>query len=57
MIHPANLVVDRVTAKLEKIREGSAVRAQWVNDAEGNVRAGLYHPIWDMHITVFEALA
>lgn len=57
VIHPANLVVDRVTAKLEKIREGSAVRAQWVNDAEGNVRAGLYHPIWDMHITVFEALA
>ena len=54
--HPANLVIDRVTAKLSAIAEGSEVRALWVQDAESSMRAGRYHPSWQAHIDVLEVM-
>lgn len=54
--HPANLVIDRVTAKLNAISEGSEVRALWVQDAVNNMRAGRYHPNWQAHIEVLEVM-
>jgi len=55
--HPAYRVIERITAKLDAISAGSAVRATWVQDAIDAVRSGRYHPHWDGHIKLLEAIA
>jgi len=56
-IHPGNRVIDRIHEKLNAIAESNKIRAQWVRDAQDKVRAGRYHPIWDGHIQLIQALA
>lgn len=55
--NPAYRVIERITAKLEAISAGSAVRATWVQDAKDAVRSGRYHPHWDGHIKLLEVIA
>ncbi len=52
--HPAQVVIDRITLKLEAIAAGSAVRAQWASDAVDAVRAERFHPAWDGFIELLE---
>lgn len=54
--HPAHAVIARVEAKLEAIAAGSEVRAQWVLDAKDAIRSERYHPLWDAHIQLMDAL-
>jgi len=54
--HPAQAAIDRIGMKLEAIAKGSQVRCQWVRDARDSVRSGIFHPVWDGHIRLAEAL-
>lgn len=56
LIHPANRVIDRIHDKLRAIGDGSAVRAQWVRDAQDAIRAGSYHSLWQGYIQLLEVL-
>ena len=44
--HPAELAIDRLTAKLAYIRASSARREEWVEEALTRMREGRYHPDW-----------
>lgn len=52
--HPAAAVINRVTAKLEHLRQSSEIRALWVREAEDRVSEGVYHPHWDGFIQLME---
>lgn len=54
--HPAQVVIDRIGAKLSAISDGSPARAQWVCDACDAIRAGRFHPAWDGFIQLLENL-
>jgi hypothetical protein len=54
--HPANAVIDRIQSKLSAIASGSDVRAAWVIEARDAVRAGCFHPAWEGHIELLEAI-
>lgn len=56
-IHPSNLVIDRINAKLKAIASSGAKEARWVEDAEDSVRSGTFHPIWSAHIELVETFA
>lgn len=43
---PAVLAVNQLTTKLEFFHTSSAIRAQWVREAEARVEEGNYHPAW-----------
>lgn len=53
-IHPANLVIDRISLKLNAIAESSEIRRMWVQDANDLVRSGKYHPYWSGYIQLLE---
>lgn len=44
--HPAELAIDRLTAKLAYIRSSSAKRETWVKEALLRIEEGRYHPDW-----------
>jgi hypothetical protein len=44
--HPAELAIDRLTAKLAFIRDSNSKRAAWVMEAELRIAEGRYHPDW-----------
>lgn len=44
--HPAELVIERLTAKLAFIRTSSIKREGWVMEARLRVEEGRYHPDW-----------
>lgn len=44
--HPAELAIDRLTAKLAFIRLSSAKREIWVKEALLRIEEGRYHPDW-----------
>ena len=44
--HPAELAIDRLTAKLAYIRTSSAKRETWVQEALLRIEEGRYHPDW-----------
>lgn len=50
--HPAELAIDRVTAKLAFIRNSSSERESWVKEALLLVEEGRYHPDWAAMIEV-----
>ena len=50
-------MIDRIQEKLKVIEQGSEIREQWVQQAKDNIRAGRYHPYWDGHIKLLEAIA
>lgn len=52
--HPANIVIDRISEKLNAISGSSDIRKIWVNDAYNSVRSGLYHPRWNAFIQLME---
>ena len=56
-IHPGNLVIDRINAKLKAIANRGAEQTRWVEDAEDSVRSGNCHPIWSAHIELVETFA
>lgn len=43
---PADLAIERITAKLDFIQASSSVRAQWVKEAQLWLEEGRYHPAW-----------
>jgi len=45
-LHPADLAIDRITAKLRFIEASSLERAQWVKEALIRLEEGRYHPAW-----------
>ena len=44
--HPAEMAIDRITAKLNFILASSSERAQWVKEALLRLEEGRYHPAW-----------
>ena len=44
--HPAELAIDRLTAKLAYIRSSSSKREAWVKEALLRIEEGRYHPDW-----------
>lgn len=44
--HPAELAIDRLTAKLTFIKTSSAKREAWVKEALLRIEEGRYHPDW-----------
>ena len=44
--HPAELAIDRLTAKLAYIRLSSAKREKWVKEALLRIEEGRHHPDW-----------
>lgn len=45
-LHPTDLAIDRITAKLNFIQESSPERAEWVKEALLRLDEGRYHPAW-----------
>lgn len=52
---PADLVIDRLTAKLEWYRGSSEVRNKWVEEAEERIDEGYFHPNWSNLIEFLES--
>ena len=44
--HPAELVIERLTAKLHYIESSSRKRSAWVKEALLRIEEGRYHPAW-----------
>ena len=44
--YPAELTIDRLTAKLAFIRSSSAKREKWVKEALLRIEEGRHHPDW-----------
>lgn len=44
--HPAELAVERITAKLNFIQSSGTERAEWVKEALIRLEEGRYHPAW-----------
>ncbi|UEP58359.1 hypothetical protein [Acidithiobacillus ferriphilus] len=55
-IHPGYLVIDRLNMKLKAIAASSVACADWVKDAEEQIREGDYHPHWANLIEIVEGL-
>jgi hypothetical protein len=55
-LHPGNLVIERLSGKLNAITARSAVCAEWVKEAKERVREGDYHPDWAGLIKIVESL-
>lgn len=55
-IHPGYLVIDRLNMKLKAIAAYSLVCADWVQNAEEQIREGDYHPHWSSLIEIVEGL-
>ena len=53
-VHPALLVINRLTAKLHFFEESSEVRRLWVEEARARISEGDYHPAWDGFIRLAE---
>jgi len=45
--HPAELVIERLTAKLAYIKASSEQRRAWVEEALVRIEEGRYHPDWE----------
>jgi hypothetical protein len=45
-MHPADLAIERLTAKLNYIRSSSARRSDWVEEALLRIEEGRFHPAW-----------
>ncbi len=54
IVHPARVVIDRLTAKLRFFDESSEVRRLWVEEARARIFEGYYHPAWDGFIRLAE---
>lgn len=46
VIHPADQVIERITAKLNFIKASSAERAQWVKESLLRLEEGRFHSAW-----------
>lgn len=44
--HPAELVIDRLTSKLNFIQSSSPRREKWLMEALLRIEEGRYHPTW-----------
>lgn len=53
--HPADLAVDRLTAKLKFFDTSSTVRKMWVQEALARIAEAHYHHMWDGFIQLQEA--
>jgi hypothetical protein len=53
-IHPANITIERITAKLLFFQKSSPIREIWVIEALKRVDEGDYHPYWDGFIQLLE---
>ena len=53
-IHPAELVIDRITEKLRSFELSSDARRGWVQEALLRVDEGDYHALWDGFINISE---
>lgn len=45
-LHPAEIVIERLTAKVNFIERSSAQRRKWVEEALLRIEEGRYHPAW-----------
>ena len=53
-LHPARLVIDRVSAKLDALRAISPQWARWVDEALARIAEGVFHPAWEGFIRLSE---
>lgn len=51
---PTDLVIGRLSEKIEWYRQASRKRAKWVNEAEARIAEGDYHPHWSRIIEFLE---
>ena len=54
-LHPGYLVIDRLNMKLKALSAHNEMCAEWVKDAEEQVREGDYHPHWQNLIEMVES--
>ncbi|UJB34268.1 site-specific integrase [Chromobacterium sp. Beijing] len=52
--HPAEAVINRITAKLKYFEQSSEVRALWVREAVTRVEEDNHHPRWEGFIRLME---
>ncbi|HCF9437850.1 site-specific integrase [Pseudomonas aeruginosa] len=55
-IHPAKLVIERITSKIQYISSISSEHEAWTVEASARVAEGEYHPYWDGFISLSEEL-
>ncbi|MDT3721351.1 site-specific integrase [Pseudomonas oryzihabitans] len=53
-IHPAMLVIERITEKLTFFKESSDVRNSWFIEAQHRIDEGSHHPAWNGFIRLAE---
>lgn len=54
--HPADVVIDRIRAKIDEIKTLSNDGAPWVEEAEARVWEGRFHDAWSGFIELWEAM-
>lgn len=54
--HPAVIVIERVTEKINMLEQHSKLGTQWVNEAKDRMKEGDFHPMWSGFIELAEAL-
>lgn len=53
-VHPAQLVIDRISEKLRWLGESNKKRKAWLEEVLARVEEGFYHPEWKRRIMVVE---
>lgn len=53
-IHPAQLVINRISEKLRWFSESNKKRKAWLEEVLARVEEGFYHPEWERRILVME---
>jgi hypothetical protein len=51
---PSDVVIERLTQKIDWFRDSSKKRSEWVDEAELRIEEGHYHPSWTSVIEFLE---
>ncbi len=54
--HPAKLVIDKISDKLEFLSSTSDLRSKWVMEAKNRIREGRFHPMHQGYIKLLEIM-
>jgi len=52
--HPTEVVIARITEKLNLFEKSSSTRAEWIHEVQARLDEGSYHPYWDGFIQLQE---
>jgi hypothetical protein len=54
--HPAHVLIERITQKIQAMTDSDAQFAEWVSEALTRMTEGDFHPYWAGFIDVTEAI-